>query len=95
MKNITVSVPDDVYHAARVKAAELHTSVSALVREQLTQLAAHAAPDRRGQRLLATIERIRRERAEAGTTGLDMSENLTREELYDRDALRRHQRSDL
>ena len=88
-------MPDEVYHAARIKAAELHTSVSALVREQLTQLAANAAPDQRGQRLLATIERIRRERTDAGMTGLDMSQNLTREELYDRDALRRHQRSDL
>jgi hypothetical protein len=35
VKNITVSVDDEVYHAARVKAAELRTSVSALVRSYL------------------------------------------------------------
>lgn len=31
MKNITVSLPDDVYRAARIRAAERGSSVSALV----------------------------------------------------------------
>jgi plasmid stability protein len=31
MKSITVSVPDDVYRAARIRAAERGSSVSALV----------------------------------------------------------------
>lgn len=39
MKNITVSVPDRVYRAARIKAAERDTSVSALVAEYLGSLA--------------------------------------------------------
>ena len=39
MRNITVSVPDDIYHRARVRAAERETSVSALVREFLQGLA--------------------------------------------------------
>ena len=39
MKNITVSLPDDVYRGARIKAAEQDTSVSALVREYLWRLA--------------------------------------------------------
>ena len=38
MKNITVSVPQDVYHAARIRAAERGTSVSALVAEYLAEL---------------------------------------------------------
>jgi plasmid stability protein len=38
MKNITVSVPDDVYRAARIRAAERGTSVSALVGEYLRSL---------------------------------------------------------
>jgi len=38
MKNITVSVPDDVYQRARVHAAEQGRSVSALVAEYLTSL---------------------------------------------------------
>ena len=35
MKNITVSLYDDVYRRARIKAAELDTSVSALVKKYL------------------------------------------------------------
>ena len=38
MKNITVSVPDDVYRNARVAAARSDTSVSALVVAYLEQL---------------------------------------------------------
>lgn len=36
--NITVSVPDDVYRAARIRAAERGSSVSALVAEYLRSL---------------------------------------------------------
>ena len=39
MKNITVSLPADIYRRARIKAAEQDTSVSALVREFLWRLA--------------------------------------------------------
>jgi hypothetical protein len=38
MKNITVSVDDEAYHAARVEAARRRTSVSALVRRFLSEL---------------------------------------------------------
>lgn len=38
MKNITVSVPDEVYRAARIRAAETDTSVSAMVAEYLVSL---------------------------------------------------------
>jgi len=44
VKNITVSVDDEVYHAARVKAAELQTSLSALVRNYLRALQSGHAP---------------------------------------------------
>ena len=39
MKNITVSVDDETYRRARMKAAEQDTSVSALVRRFLAALA--------------------------------------------------------
>lgn len=39
MKNITLSLPDDVYRRARIQAAERDTSVSALVRDYLCSLA--------------------------------------------------------
>jgi plasmid stability protein len=38
VSNITVSVPDDVYRAARIRAAERGSSVSALVTEYLRSL---------------------------------------------------------
>lgn len=38
MANITVSVPDDVYRAARIRAAERGSSVSGLVAEYLRSL---------------------------------------------------------
>jgi plasmid stability protein len=38
MKNITVSVPEDVYRAARIRAAEDGSSVSALVTHYLRSL---------------------------------------------------------
>jgi hypothetical protein len=38
MKNITVTVPDDVYRSARIRAAERGTSVSSLVAEYLRSL---------------------------------------------------------
>jgi plasmid stability protein len=38
VKNITVSVPDDVYRDARIRAAERGRSVSALVAEYLRSL---------------------------------------------------------
>jgi plasmid stability protein len=42
--NITVSVPDDVYRAARIRAAERGSSVSSLVAEYLGSLS-----DREGE----------------------------------------------
>ena len=39
MKNITIAVEDEVYRRARIRAAQKDTSVSALVRDFLIQLA--------------------------------------------------------
>lgn len=41
VKNITVAVPDEVYRAARIRAAERGSSVSALVGEYLRSLSEH------------------------------------------------------
>jgi plasmid stability protein len=43
VKNITVTVPDDVYRTARIRAAERGTSVSALVAEYLRSLSSQEA----------------------------------------------------
>ena len=80
MKNITVSLPDDIYRQARIRAAEQDTSVSALVREFLVQLGGQESDFERRKRLqgevLATIRRFR-----AG-------DRLTRHQVHDRNALR-------
>jgi plasmid stability protein len=43
VKNITISVPDDVYREARIRAAERGSSVSALVAEYLRSLSEREA----------------------------------------------------
>jgi len=82
--NITVSVPDDVYDAARVKAAGERTSVSALVREYLIRIAAQGSEY---ERLLAMQEEIL-DRIQARATGITASDRMTRDAVHDRDALR-------
>ena len=76
MKNITVTVPDDVYREARVRAAERGSSVSALVGEFLRSLSDR---DREFARLeaqqQAVQQRIERFRA---------ADRLSRDELHDR-----------
>ena len=81
MKNITVSVPDEVYRKARIRAAERNTSVSGLVRDLLLQV---AEQDERRRHLLETIEAVREANPNFTATHL-----LSRDELHDRDALRR------
>ena len=51
MKNITVSLDDEVYRRARIKAAELDTSVSALVKKYLLELAGQETDFERRKRL--------------------------------------------
>ncbi len=62
MKNVTVSLPAEVYRRARVKAAERDTSVSALVREFLLSLGDEESDFARRKRLqdevLASIGRF-------------------------------------
>lgn len=82
MKNITVSVNDEVYHRARVRAAEQKTSVSAIVRKFLEEVA----------REQTEFERLRalEEKTIQGMKGVrfSASNRLNRESLHDRDALR-------
>ena len=82
MKNITVSVDDETYRLALIRAAELGTSVSAMVREYLKGLTkTNLNPSKRTLReIVADIH------ARGG--GIDPAQNLSREELYDRNARR-------
>lgn len=76
MKNITVSVPDDVYREARIRAAERGSSVSALVSDYLRSLS-----DREAEfsRLEAQQRRIQDE-----IESFRASDRLDRDELHER-----------
>jgi hypothetical protein len=78
MKNITVSLDDETYRNARMKAAELDTSVSALVRRYLIELGADETEFQRLKRL----ERELRARIPANFRAAD---NLTRDQVHQRD----------
>ena len=59
MKNITVTVDDETYRKARIKAAEMDTSVSALVKDFLAELAVGESDTERLKREERTLrERI-------------------------------------
>jgi plasmid stability protein len=64
VKNITVTVDDETYRRARIRAAELDTSVSALVRRYLIDLAGSESEFERLEKLeLELRERIKAFRA--------------------------------
>ena len=96
LRNITVSVDEETHRRARIVAAALDTSVSALVREYLRNLSKGSV----GRSVTITPEsdvdlEIRRQKFrevladfDARGIGLHMSDNLSREELYDRDRAR-------
>ena len=96
MRNITVSVDEETHRLARIRAAELDTSVSALVRDYLKRLAAD--PDAEGEAGTGSVETIYQRRCrllrevladfDKQGIGLRMSDNLPREALYDRVAAR-------
>ncbi len=91
MRNITVSVDEQTHRLARIRAAELDTSVSALVRDYLRSLAAD--PDMDGNPSTEADETIYQRRCrllrevladlDSQHVGLRMSENLPREALHD------------
>jgi hypothetical protein len=76
VKNITVSVPDDVYRNARVAAAQRDTSVSALVVAFLEQMSGRMDE-------FARLEALQRE-VQAGIRQFTASDRLDRDQVHDR-----------
>lgn len=76
MKNITVAVPNDVYRAARIAAAERNTSVSAMVKDYLVSLSSDEAEF---ARLEALQHRIWKE-----IGAFSASDRIDRTDLHDR-----------
>ncbi len=80
MKNITLSVPDEVYRKARLAAARQDTSVSALVADILQEIA--SGRSRHASRA-ATIAK-----AFDAVPGFRASDRLTRAQVNDRAFMR-------
>ena len=76
VKNITVSVDDETYRRARIKAAERATSLSALVRRFLLDLISEESPER-------GLERRERE-LRAQIRDFSAGDRLSREEAHQR-----------
>jgi plasmid stability protein len=77
MKNLTVSLDDEVYRRARMRAAERDTSVSAMVRQFLVQLASEESE----------TERLKREEARLRDSiqSFRATDRIGRDELHRRD----------
>lgn len=78
MRNITVTVSEEVYRKAKIRAAEFDTSVSALVRDFLERAAQTESDWRRRlqDKVLATVTRFR------------AADRVSRDEAHDRRAIR-------
>lgn len=76
MKRITVTLDDEIYHRAHIKAAELGTSVSALVTRYLVDLTARDGEFEQ----LAKLERALRDRIQTFKAG----DRQSRDEAHDR-----------
>ncbi len=87
MKNITISVDDELYRRARIKAAEQATSISALFKAYLIRLTGGEAGESEFQRLEREEQELRAE-LRTRKPGLNAEHNLSRAELHDRHALR-------
>lgn len=81
MPNITVTVSEETYRRARVRAAELSTSVSAVVARSLDDFAAAGTG--------AEARKRRFEELRARTPVLSAGGRLPRAELYSRSGKRR------
>jgi plasmid stability protein len=78
MKNITVSLDDETYRKARIRAAELNSSVSAVVRRFLNELGSGES----------AFERLKRQEHDLRLCikGFSAGDNLTRDEVHGRGA---------
>lgn len=81
MKNITLKVDDETYRQARLKAAALGTSVSAMVRSYLSSVAVDSA-EANHRHVVAELKKIYAEAEARATPRTEPFVPLTREEVY-------------
>ncbi len=83
MKNITVSVSDDIYHKARVRAAERKSTISALVKDFLTKIVEEESSFERMKR---EEDELRQNMRQEGFV-FSAEDRCSREDLHDRHAI--------
>ena len=89
MKNITVYIDEQADHLARIRAAQMGVSISALVRNYLHSLAGtRSSADKDLETPLERRRRLKKFFEEFDARGRGVSEILPREAIYDRNALR-------
>jgi len=86
MKNITITVDDDLYRLARIKAAEQSSSISAMFKSFLVRLTESEGSETEFQRLQREEEELRAE-LRAQRLSLNPAHNLSRDALHSRHAL--------
>jgi hypothetical protein len=84
-KNITVSVDGETYRRARIRAAELNTSVSAMVRKYLVDVSSGVS-QRASADEFERLKELQRE-VQSRVTNFDANDRLSRDELHDRKRL--------
>ena len=87
MKSITVAVDDETYRLSCARAEKTGTSVAELIRSYLVSLAEDEDATAEFERLRAVQDEILREIHARGGE-FRAADNLPREALYERDALR-------
>jgi plasmid stability protein len=78
MKNITVSIDDETHRRARIRAAEVGTSLSAAVREFLISFAGEETEFERRKRL--------QDQTLASIGSFSAADRLSRDEVHERES---------
>jgi plasmid stability protein len=86
VKNITISIEDELYRRARIRAAEESTSVSAMVREFLIEVVHGSKGGDKFDRLLQEQKTLLASIHQKHPR-LSSNDNLSRDELHDRHAI--------
>ncbi len=91
MKNVSISVDEETHRRLRIMATEQGTSVSALIRDQMMRLLGPdhqaASGDTESEKHQRELREITEEFQRKGI-GISMTDNLTREQMYQRNAAR-------
>jgi hypothetical protein len=91
VKNVTVSLPDEVYRRARIKGAERETSLSGFIAGLLEEVARtddlESAERARRERIAGILHEIHASQASRGKY-FNASRRMTREQIHDRKTLR-------